>query len=129
MRLSYLDTSAAFKLVADEPESGALVAELGQDDRPQLVSSWLLHTELYCAAGRSPAPIPAEHLQAVLTNVMLVDLRRGDLISAAGQRGLQSNDAIHLSVAERLGVDELITYDAELAAAATQAGLSVVSPA
>ena len=42
MRLSYVDTSAAMKLIVDEPESAALAEALGSDRR--LVASWLLHT-------------------------------------------------------------------------------------
>ena len=56
MKLSYLDTSAAMKLVVAEPESPALVEALSADRR--LVASWLLHTEMYCAACR------AEHLRS-----------------------------------------------------------------
>ena len=54
MTISYLDTSAAMKLVLDEPQSEVLTAELaGWEDR-RLVSSSLLHTEVHCAAGRHP---------------------------------------------------------------------------
>lgn len=41
---------------------------------------------------------------------------------------LRSNDAIHLAAAMRVGVDELVTFDAELADAATRAGIRAVSP-
>lgn len=52
VRISYLDTSAAMKLVLDDPQSETLTAELtGPDDR-RLISSGLLHTEMHCAAGR-----------------------------------------------------------------------------
>jgi len=42
---------------------------------------------------------------------------------------LRSNNAIHLAVALRLSVDEILTYDADLADAAAAAGLSVTHPA
>jgi hypothetical protein len=36
---------------------------------------------------------------------------------------------MHLAVALRVGVDEMITYDVELTAAAGASGLAVASPA
>ncbi|MCM3780029.1 type II toxin-antitoxin system prevent-host-death family antitoxin [Microbacterium hydrocarbonoxydans] len=51
------------------------------------------------------------------------------LAEAAGTLApLRSQDAIHPAVALRLGVQEMITYDRELADAATRAGLRVLSP-
>jgi uncharacterized protein len=127
VRLSYLDTSAAMKLVIAEAESAALADGLAIDRR--LVASWLLHTELHCAAGRHPTDVDLTAVQAVLDAVNLVDLTRGDMIAAGTHPPLRSNDAIHLAVAIRLGTDELITYDADLAAAARSAGLAVFAPA
>lgn len=128
MTISYLDTSAAVKLVVDEPQSEALTAELaGRDDR-QLVSSWLLHTEMHCAAGRHPQDVDLEAVRAVLDSVSLIDLTRGDLLAAGTHTPLISNDAIHLAVALRAGADEIVTYDAELIERATAAGLPVLSP-
>ncbi|HMS77084.1 type II toxin-antitoxin system VapC family toxin [Gordonia sp. (in: high G+C Gram-positive bacteria)] len=128
MVTAYLDTSAAMKLVVDEPESEALVTELTTTSDRKLAASWLLHTELHCAAGRNPAVIPIDSITTVLDAVILADITRGDLISAGTHAPLRSNDAIHLATALRLGVDELFTYDAELARAATAAGIHVVAP-
>jgi len=125
--ISYLDTSAAMKLVLDEPQSEALTGELaGQDDR-RLVSSWLLHTEMHCAAGRHPEDIDLNAVGA-LNSVSLIDLTRGDFLVAGTHAPLRSNDAIHLAVALRVGADEIVTYDGELAERATAAGLPVLSP-
>lgn len=126
MKLSYVDTSAAMKLVVDEPGSAALAMGLCTDRR--LVASWLLHTEMHCAAGRHPDDIDVADVQAVLNTVNLVDLTRGDMIAAGTHVPLRSNDAIHLAVAIRLGSDELVTYDGELAEAARAAGLTVFAP-
>ncbi len=126
MKLSYLDTSAALKLVIAEPESAALVRGLTTDRR--LVASWLLHTEMHCAAGRHPTDVHLGPVQDVLSTVNLVDLTRGDMIAAGTHAPLRSNDAIHLAVAIRLGADEIVTYDHELAQAARTAGLSVFAP-
>ncbi|MFT3853044.1 MAG: type II toxin-antitoxin system VapC family toxin [Ilumatobacteraceae bacterium] len=127
MTLAYVDTSAAMKLVVEEAESAALADELAAGRR--LVASWLLHAELHCAAGRHPDDVDLVAVRDVLDTIDLVDVARGDLISAGTLAPLRSNDAVHLAVAIRLGVDEMVTYVAELAAAASAAGLAVVAPA
>lgn len=128
MTISYLDTSAAMKLVLDEPQSEALTAELtGEGDR-RLISSWLLHTEMHCAAGRHPQDVDLEAVGTVLDSVSLIDLTRGDLLAAGTHAPLRSNDAIHLAVALRVGADEIVTYDEELIERAAAAGLPVRSP-
>lgn len=128
MTTAYLDTSAAMKLLVREAESEALVAELARPGR-MLVASWLLHTELHCAAGRNPVEVDRGAVSDVLDLVTLVDITRGDLLAAGTHAPLRSNDAIHLAVALRLGADEVITYDSELARAARDAGLRIVAPA
>lgn len=128
MTLAYLDTSAAMKLLVEEAESEALLHELTGSDR-RLAASWLLHTELHCAAGRNPALIAIPSVTAVLNVVDLVDVTRGDLLAAGTHAPLRSNDAIHLATALRLGVDDVITYDSELSRAALAAGIRVTTPA
>lgn len=128
MTTAYLDTSAAMKLVVDEPESGALVAELASSDDLRLVSSWLLHAEMHCAAGRHPEDLELDAVRAVLETVNLIDLTRGDMLAAGTHAPLRSNDAIHLAVALRVGADQIVTYDAELADRTRAAGLSVLAP-
>jgi predicted nucleic acid-binding protein len=125
---SYLDTSAAMKLIVEEPESEALSRELASREDRRLVASWLLHTEMHCAAGRHPDAVDSTAVQAVLDVVNLVDPTRGDLLAAGTHSPLRSNDAIHLAVALRLGCEEMVAYDEELATAAGGAGLSVLSP-
>lgn len=128
MTTAYLDTSAAMKLLVEEAESEALVAEL-IDSSPRLVASWLLHAELHCAAGRNPTIVLLDAVTTVLDVVNLVDVTRGDLLAAGTHAPLRSNGAIHLATALRLGVDEIVTYDDELARAAVSAGIRVVAPA
>lgn len=128
MTIAYLDTSAAMKLVLDEQQSAALVAELIARDDRRLVSSWLLHTEMHCAIGRHPEYVELDAVRAVLDTVNLIDLIRGDMLAAGAHTPLRSNDAIHLAVALRVGADEIITYDAELAQKARSIGLMVVAP-
>ena len=128
MTTAYLDTSAAIKLLVAELESTALRAELLESER-RLVASMLLLTELHCAAGRRSGMIAPANVNAVLRLVTLVDVTRGDLIAAATHAPLRSNDATHLAVALRLGVDEMLTYDRELAAVAGAAGVRILAPA
>ncbi|MCB0914887.1 MAG: type II toxin-antitoxin system VapC family toxin [Actinobacteria bacterium] len=128
--ICYLDTSAAMKLLVEEAESAALIAYLqSAEDERRLVSSWLLHTELHCAANRRPDDVDLDSVAIVLDAVTLIDLTRGDLLTAGTLPGrLRSNDALHLAVALRVGADVLVTYDVELAAAATTAGIVAVEP-
>jgi predicted nucleic acid-binding protein len=131
--ICYVDTSAAMKLLVEEAESDALNAFLqSAADRQEsrtLVASWLLHTELHCAANRHPDDVDAESVGILLETVALIDLTRGDLLTAGALPGrLRSNDAIHLAVALRIGADAMLSYDEELANAAAATGLSVQQP-
>jgi predicted nucleic acid-binding protein len=125
---TYLDLSAAMKLLVDEAESAALLIELTTTGR-RLVASWLLHAELHCAAGRHPTVLTVDAITNVLDAVVLVDVTRGDLLAAGTHAPLRSNDAIHLAAAIRIGVDEVVTYDGEFTRAAASAGIRVVAPA
>lgn len=126
---SYLDTSAAMKLLVEEVESAALTTYLQSAEVSDVVASWLLHTELHCAANRHPDDIDLSAVGVVLDTVTLVDLTRGDLLTAGALPGrLRSNDAVHLAVALRVGALEMLTYDVELAAAAGASGLAVARP-
>jgi predicted nucleic acid-binding protein len=104
-----------------------LVQSAGEER--QLVASWLLHTELHCAANRHPDEVDLDSVGIVLDTVALIDLARGDLVTAGTLPGrLRSNAAIHLAVALRVGAHEMITYDSHLAAAAEKAGVVAVQP-
>ena len=125
----YIGTSAALKLVVEEPESAAVAEYLsaGVREGHQLVASMLLYTELHCAGKRRG--LPAELVTTVLGGINLVDLARSDLMYAAAMPGkLRSADAIHLATAIRLQTDVLVAYDQELVTAATEVGLTALSP-
>jgi hypothetical protein len=128
--ICYLGTSAAMKLLVEESESAALTTYLqSAADERQLVASWLLHTELHCAANRHPEDVDLNSVAIVLDALSLIDLTRGDLLTAGTLAGrLRSDDAMHLAVALPVGADELVTYDSELVAAANAAGIVAVQP-
>ncbi|NNN22690.1 MAG: type II toxin-antitoxin system VapC family toxin [Acidimicrobiales bacterium] len=126
--ISYLDTSAAVKLILKEDYSAELYHYLSKARDVKLASSWLLHTELHCAVGRNPNEFDIDLVNSVLDTVDLVDLTRGDLLQAGFNKPLRTHDAIHLAVALRIGAIEFITYDKELITYVKLAGLSVLSP-
>jgi predicted nucleic acid-binding protein len=124
----YVDSSAAMKLVVDEPESAAL-AEVLDAEVPDLVGTWLLETEMRRAAHRIDSlaqEMVSEILRAVGIYEMPASLfREAGLLLGVGVRSL---DALHLAAAVRIGVDQIITYDERMAESARQLGLSVLAP-
>ncbi len=129
--ITYVETSAAMKLLVDEAESNALADKLEElrAAGETLVSSWLLHTELRCAANRHPGDVAADAVEAVLSGLALVDIERADLTAAPSLPGpLRSADAIHLASALRVGCDVILVYDEELRSAASAVGIRPLSP-
>lgn len=128
MSLWYLDTSAALKLIVEEPESAALARTL-DDEAPELVACWLLETELRRVAQRVDV-LTQQHVSDLLDGVGLYDVppslfREAGLLPGAQLRSL---DALHLTAAIRIGVDGVVTYDARLAESAQILGLDVLAP-
>lgn len=126
----YLDTSAAMKALVAERESvplGAMVdSVLAHGD--ELCSSWLLHTELHCAATRR-AGLPSEETTALLGSIELFDISREHLMTAATSRwGLRAADAIHVATALAVECDAVITYDREILALLASIGVRTLSP-
>ncbi|CAM2755527.1 type II toxin-antitoxin system VapC family toxin [Actinomyces slackii] len=128
--LIYVDTSAALKLLINEPESSRLARWL-QDavlDECVLCSSLLLHTELHCACARRAA-LKTSVVDSLLAGIELVDLSRDHLLQASRARsGLRAADAIHLTVATMTGAQALVTYDHEMSRAAVAIGMRVYAP-
>lgn len=125
-----LDTSAVLKVLIDEPGMHAMREafhgwQLKGDD---LVSSFLLHTELHCAAHRRVIAAP-ETIDMLLGGVGLLDIDRALLLAAAkSPHRLRSADALHLATALAVDVDLMVTYDRELFEAAESEGLEASSP-
>lgn len=126
----YIETSAAAKLLVDEPASGRLAARLDEavDADDAVLSSTLLETELRRLAVRVDlAQTAVTHL---LDRIDLVEIDRS-LYREAGLlpgRHLRSFDALHLAAALRAGADVMVTYDHRQADAAVAVGLPVLTP-
>lgn len=126
--LAYLDASAFIKLVAAEPESAALEAELRR--WPQAVASELLEIEARRFAVRFG--LAMRPIEAALKRVTLVPSHSQirNLASTVKPAGLRTLDAVHLATALVLRgrVAAFFAYDQRLAHAARANGLNVVAP-
>lgn len=126
----YLDTSAVLKILIDEPGKRAMHAAFKgwQRNGDDLVSSFLLHTEMHCAARRRDVAAP-QVIDMLLGGVGLIDIDRALLLAAAkGPHRLRSADAIHLATALAVDAEVLVTDDRELAEAAEREGLRASGP-
>ena len=127
--IAYLDSSALFKLVVEEPESRALRDALLQ--WPRRASSRIAVVEVLRGVRRRDAG--AELLaRRVLSNVALIAVGNRVLVVAStlGPPALRSLDAIHLASALRLGADltAFVSYDARQLEAAAALRLPVSAP-
>ncbi|GAA0598972.1 type II toxin-antitoxin system VapC family toxin [Kribbella sandramycini] len=132
----YLDACALLKFIKPEPESAALRQwreELSEHE--ELVTSEL--SELEVSRTLLRADVDHQHVPFFAGQAMrgcyLVDLTRTVLRRAMAYRTprLGSLDAIHLASAEplRAELSAFVTYDRELARAATELGFPVTAPA
>lgn len=126
----YLDTSAALKTFAKEPESMALRQFL--EDLPAetaIVSSVLLETELRRATMR--LHLEQEAATRMLSGVRLIEFQRAFFHQAGLMpgTGLRSLDALHLVTALHADAGLMIAYDRRLLEAARSVGLECFSPA
>lgn len=127
----YVDTSAAAKLLIEEPESAALATHLERavEAGDAVGSSRLLETELRRLGIR--LAIPQEHVTMVLERLDLLMpddevFRTAGLLPGAALRSL---DALHVAAALRWGADAVVTYDERQALASRAVGLGVEAPA
>jgi predicted nucleic acid-binding protein len=133
--LIYFDTSALVKFVKREAESEALRSwRAGLPSGTEMATSELADLEItrtLLRAGVDHQRVPYAAGQA-LRGLYLLDLSGAVLARAKGYRlrELGSLDALHLATAEPFGSEltDFVTYDSELAAAATEVGLPVTSP-
>jgi uncharacterized protein len=132
----YFDSSALLKFVKPEKESRALREwRVAQPTDSELVTSQLAVLEIsrtLMRAGVDHQRVPYVVGQAV-RGLYLVDVTSTVLARARayGIQRLGSLDAIHLATADPFlaEITNFVTYDGELAAAATELGLPVTAPA
>lgn len=131
----YVDSSALLKFVKPEKESHALRDwRVAQPVDSELVTSQLALLEIsrtLMRAGVDHQRVPYVVGQAV-RGLFLIDVTTTVLTRARsyGIRRLGSLDAIHLATADPFLAEmtSFVTYDAELAAAASELGLPVAAP-
>lgn len=126
----YLDTSAATKLIVEEPESEAFRAWAAGDD-VRMVACELTRTELIRAVRRRAPSLVGDAVgawEAVEDFPVPATLFRAAAFLEPA--GLGTLDALHLAAALDLGgaIEGIATYDARLASAAAAQGLAVTSP-
>lgn len=130
MSLHYLDTSAALKLLAKEDHSAAFAAYYDNTDS-SWVSSTLLRIEVTRTVARvMPAALADARDLLSAFDYVAIDDEMVEAAMAEPDRMLRSLDAIHLATARLLGEDltALVTYDDRLSKAASDAGLTVLTP-
>lgn len=131
-RFFYVDTSAALKLLLEEEHSTHLYGMFeGTRDSVPWVSSEILRVELMRTVRRV-APVMLLEALETLEHLGFVHLAT-DVVDAAIREpdpALRSLDALHVATARVLGdqVEGFVTYDRRQAAAASAAGLPVLSP-
>lgn len=132
----YVDASALLKFVKYERESDALRTwRQQQPPNTELVTSQLAGLEISRTLMR--AGVDRQRVSYVteqaLRGLYLVDVTSTVLTRARSYniRELGSLDAIHLSTAEpfRTELTDFVTYDRELAAAASELGFPTSAPA
>jgi hypothetical protein len=128
----YLDSSALFKLVIEENETGALRDFLR--DRPNVirVASALVRTEVVRAvARRNPSAILSAARAVAKVTAIPVTVDALDAAAAVEPPLLRTLDAIQLASALtfRRNLTAFVAYDDRLHDAAEQAGLPVMRPA
>lgn len=130
MSTAYLDASAIVKLFKPERESERLAEVLAGYDL--WTSSEVVAVEVACTARRLGGAELVDAAEGVLGSVALVPLTPPVRQRAAAPfaRRLRALDAIHAASALAIAGDleVVVAYDAELATALEDEGLSVVSP-
>lgn len=130
-RFAYADASALTKLFLDEPETAALRQFL--NGIPDVVSSSFARVEVQRALRRAGATDRV--ISEARRYLLQVHLRRPneailDRAEILGPATLRTLDALHLVTALDFSPppDYFLCYDARLAAAARQHGLTVLAP-
>lgn len=124
--MSYVDSSAAIKLLVLEDGSHAVRTLVNGQD---LFSSALLSVELRRWGHRRG--FLNRDIQDLSDAINAIDISSMHLKVAASFefQNMGTLDAIHLATALLAETESMITYDRQLAAAASEVGIRVLSPA
>jgi predicted nucleic acid-binding protein len=126
----YLDTSAAIKLLFNEPESQAMRRWV-RETEGKVVSSDLLQAELMRATARIDVD-KLEDAQAIIRYLFMMRLSTG-VYHRAGTLApteMRTLDTLHLAAAMELGDDleGIVTYDVRMARGVESLGIEVIGP-
>ena len=130
----YLDAAAIVKMIREEDETIELIAWLNDHPTDQLVASALVEVEVPRAMRRNQPEVLGA-VAPMLSRVVRFEIDAAVRATAAAyvDTHLRSLDAIHLATADHLvasgkAMTAFVTYDKRLAAAAADAGHTVVAP-
>ncbi|MEZ0364235.1 type II toxin-antitoxin system VapC family toxin [Mycobacterium sp. pUA109] len=129
----YIDTSALVKLIAQEPESGALRQWLADAEDRDHVTSALGRVELMRTALRSGDTRIIDNAKRALSEDLDILALTDEVIEKAetiGPESLRSLDAIHLASAAQLGdaLTAVVVYDHRLIEGCRELNYPVKSP-
>ncbi|WP_241473897.1 type II toxin-antitoxin system VapC family toxin [Mycolicibacterium neoaurum] len=127
----YLDATAMLKLIAQAPETQALTQYLNAHTDTAWITCALTRAELLRATTTLPAEA-TEHAHHILAGIDAVGVtdRLLDAAVALTPAPRRLTDALHIASALSAGprLRTLVTYDTELANAATDHHITVVRP-
>lgn len=127
----YLDVTAMMKLIVEAPESPALTTYLSAHTDTRWITCALSRAELLRATAEL-GPEAGEHAQHVLTGIDTVNVtdRLLDAVVALDPAPPRVTDGLHIAAALTAGarLRTLVTYDPDLAVAATAHNITAVSP-
>lgn len=136
----YLDTNVLMALLCPEPETDWVMGWLSRSDELELVSSPWCRTELASALAikertkqlsKKEVAIANQKGLAILASTRCESIQTADFDAAAAlcsqsSSNLRAPDALHLSLAKRVGCTTIATTDIVMRKAAPKLGLKLV---
>ena len=137
----YLDTNVLMALLCPEPETDWVIGWLARSDALELVSSPWCRTELASALAikertkqlsKKEVTIASQKGLAILASTRCESVETSDFDEAAvmcSQSGsnLRAPDALHLSLARRVGCTTVATMDEVMRKAAPKLGFKLIN--
>lgn len=137
----YLDTHVLMALLCPEPETDWVIGWLAMSDGLELVSSPWCRTELASALAikertkqlsKKEVAIASQKGLAILASTRCEPIESSDFDDAAvlcsqAISNLRGPDALHLSLAKRVGCTTIATMDVVMRKAAPKLGLKLVN--